>query len=110
MGKNTAIEFTELETSIEQQLAVHLQANHYPPVPLSMIPVCVEAIEAYWEDDTDKLLQLPTDGINRDGQPFQILWKGQDKAPAWAILEGHNLSPWTADYDHDATYDYQEEN
>jgi len=102
MGHNTAVDLAEnLDLSIEAQLSYHLQANHYPPVPVSMVPVCIEAINAYWDDDTDKLITLP------EG----VLWRNQTEAPAWSILEGHHLSAWTADYDIDEVYDlYDSEN
>ena len=61
MGSNFA---TELANgvgglSIEQQVAVHLSANHYPPVPSSMVQPCLDAINAYWADELDKDISLP---------------------------------------------------
>lgn len=100
MGSNLATELAEnLDLSLERQIAYHLQANHYPPVPTSMVEPCIEAIDAYWEDDTDKQITLP------EG----VLYKGLTTAPAYAILEQHHLHAWTADYDTDDTYDYREE-
>jgi hypothetical protein len=93
MGYSTALEFAELD--LDRGLSYHLQANHYPPVPLSMVPVCIEAIDAYWDDNTDKLIKLP------EG----VLWRNQTEAPAWSILEAHHLSAWTAEYDIDEMYD-----
>ena len=92
MGHTFGLALTEGDLSIEAQLSIHLQYNHYPPVPQSMVQPCVEAIEAYWNDDTCALISLP------EG----VYWKGQSSAPAWAIAEGHHLDPWTSDYDYDA--------
>jgi hypothetical protein len=92
MGYNTAVDLAELD--LDRGISYHLQANHYPPVPLSMVPVCIEAIDAYWEDNTDKLITLP------EG----VLWRNQTEAPAHAIIEAHHLSPWLVD-----NYDYDEE-
>lgn len=92
MGALQAAEMAEMMT-IEDGLAWHLRSNHYPPVPLVMIQPCVEAIEAALEDNWDKEIQLPFDG-ERDGKPFQITWRGQDTAPAWAIIDGHHLQAW----------------
>jgi hypothetical protein len=92
MGSLQAAEMAELMT-IEDGLAWHLRSNHYPPVPLVMIQPCVEAIDAALEGDWDKEIDLPFDG-ERNGKPFQITWRGQDTAPAWAIIEGHHLQSW----------------
>lgn len=92
MGSLQAAEMAEVMT-IEDGLAWHLRSNHYPPVPLVMVEPCVEAIEAALSDDWDKEIKLPFDG-ERDGKPFQITWRGQDTAPAWAIIEGHHLHNW----------------
>jgi len=35
MGYNTALDLADLD--LEQGIAYHLQGNHYPPVPLSMV-------------------------------------------------------------------------
>ena len=93
MGALQAAEMASLLDS-RSAMAWHLQSNHYPPVPSTMIDPCLEAIDAGLEDDWDRLIQLPFDGLDRNGEPFQITWRGQDKAPAWAIIEGHHLQAW----------------
>jgi hypothetical protein len=101
MGMMTAMGIAETEVSLEQQIAWHLAGNHYPPIPKAMVPVCIEAIDAYWEMDYDRLIQLPTDGLDRNGEPFQIRWRdGSDKAPAHAIIEHAHLDAWLVD-DHE---------
>ncbi len=104
MGAMTALDLaTNLDVTLEQQLSIHLSANHYPPIPQAMIPVCIEAIDAYWEDDTDRLIKLPFDGVDRNGEPFQIRWRdGSDHAPAWAVIEHAHLDAWLVD-------DYEED-
>lgn len=93
MGSMTALAIAETETTLEQQLSWHLRGNHYPPIPLDMIPVCIEAIDAYWEDDTDRLIPLPK---MEDG--FQIRWRdGSTEAPAWAVIEHAHLDAWLVD-------------
>jgi len=103
MGAMQALDLaTNIDVSLEQQLSMHLRGNHYPPIPQSMIPVCIEAIDAYWEDDTNKLIKLPFDGVDRDGNPFQIRWRdGSDSAPAWAIIEHAHLDAWLSYDDED---------
>lgn len=90
MGSIQAQEFAALTQSgdifLEQSLTWHLRANHYPPVPASMVEPCIQAIEicqaSQWGDrDQSERVPLP------DG----ILWRGEDSAPAWAIVESHHL-------------------
>lgn len=113
MGSNLSTEMTDgtledlgIHLTLEQQISIQLRNNHYPPVPSSMIQPCIEAIEACNEDDSCRLIQLPIDGVDRNGEPFQITWRGSDKAPAWAIVEGHHLEGWVAS---DDDYLYLEE-
>ena len=72
------------EITFEQQLAWHLQSNHYPPIPLSMVETCKDAIEAYWADDLDKEIELP-EGVTYRGEPT---------APAREIIINHHLAAW----------------
>jgi hypothetical protein len=104
MGAMQALDLaTNLDVTLEQQLSMHLRGNHYPPIPQAMIPVCIEAIDAYWEDDTNRLIKLPFDGVDRNGEPFQIRWRdGSDHAPAWAVIEHAHLDAWLID-------DYEDE-
>ena len=46
MGYTTAVGLAE-ELSLEAGLAYHLQANHYPPVPVAMVQPCIDAIDAF---------------------------------------------------------------
>ena len=85
MGTNTAIDLaTNIDISLEQAIGYHLQGNHYPPVPLSMVQPCIEAIDAYYENDFDKEIEMP-EGVS---------YKGKTTAPAWAIIEQHHLNAW----------------
>jgi hypothetical protein len=71
--------------SLEQGLAIHLTSNHYPAVPIEMLPTCIEAIDAVnSESDWDKLITLP----------HGISYKGLTQAPASAIIEEHHLEFW----------------
>jgi len=85
MGSVTALGIQDSVLDLETQLAYHLQGNHYPPVPLSMVQPCIEAIDAYYEDNkSEKLIAMP------EG----VLYKGKTHAPAWAIIEQHHLQFW----------------
>lgn len=86
MGHLSALAMTdeELGLTLEQQIGWHLQSNHFPPVPASMIPVCIEAIDLANEGEWDKNVSLP-EGVG---------YKGLTVAPVYAIVEQHHLSAW----------------
>ena len=74
----------EQDVSLELAISWQLQSNHYPPVPASMVPVCIEAIEVARSGDWDSTVELP-EGIT---------YKGSTEAPVYAIVEQHHLEPW----------------
>jgi hypothetical protein len=86
MGLNMATELADgtLGLDMAGAIAMHLRANHYPPVPTSMVQPCIDAIDAYWEDDLNRQIELP-EGIS---------WRGENSAPAYAVIESHHLEPW----------------
>ena len=85
MGMNTALDLAEnIDISLEQAIGYHLQGNHYPPVPLSMVKPCIDAIDAYHDNDAMRQIAMP------DG----VFYKGMSHAPAYAIIEQHHLDAW----------------
>lgn len=85
MGYNTALDLSEeLELDLEMAISIHLRSNHYPPVPLSMVQPCIDAIDACYEDNFNLEIEMP------EG----VLYKGRTTAPAWAIVEQHHLNAW----------------
>jgi hypothetical protein len=86
MGSNFANDLALADNlTIENQIAIHLSSNHYPPVPKSMVQPCVEAIDAVndaglWD------LEIPL--------PEGVSWRGLTTAPAHAIIEAHHLNAW----------------
>ena len=84
MGSVTAIGLADTTLDLETQLLYHLKGNHYPPVPLSMVPVCIQAIDFAHQDEWDETVEMP-DGIS---------YKGESCAPVWAIIEQHHLHAW----------------
>lgn len=76
--------------SLEQQIRLHLVSNHYPPVPTSMVPVCLEAIDLANSEGMYELVKLPS-GVS---------YKGHPTAPVWAIVENYHLSPWLSQDDY----------
>lgn len=90
MGSNFATDLAEnIDISLESAIGMHLQGNHYPPVPLSMVQPCIEAIDAYYDEDFDKEIEMP-EGVS---------YRGKTTAPAWAIIEQHHLSAWLPEGD-----------
>ena len=85
MGSVTAIGLADTTLDLETQLAYHLKGNHYPPVPVEMVKPCIEAIDAFYDEDFDRMIEMPMVG------DFQILYKGMSHAPASAIVEQHHL-------------------
>jgi hypothetical protein len=85
MGSNFANDLAGMEAlTLDQAVGIHLQSNHYPPVPLIMVEPCVEAIYAVNDWRSDESINLP------EG----VLYKGETTAPAWAIVEQHHLDAW----------------
>ena len=83
MGYTTALDLST-EFDLEQGIAYHLQGIHYPPVPLSMVQPCIDAIDAFYDEDYNKLIAMP------EG----VLYRGEKFAPASAIIEQHHLDAW----------------
>jgi hypothetical protein len=85
MGSNLATDLAQnIDISLEDAIAMHLRGNHYPPVPLSMVQPCIDAIDAAYEDNFNLEIEMP-EGVS---------YKGKTTAPAWAIIEQHHLSAW----------------
>lgn len=84
MGRTTAVTISELDVPLLRQIEIHLVTNFYPPIPKFMADACHSAIEAYWDGDNNRSIDMP------EG----VLYKGSTSAPAWAIVEQHRLGPW----------------
>lgn len=86
----SALDIAEnLDITLEQQIGMHLRGNHYPPVPLSMVQPCIDAIDAYHDEDYQREIELP-EGIT---------WRDKTSAPASAIVDAHHLSAWLPEWE-----------
>lgn len=83
MGYTTAQELATI-LDLEGSIAMHLTANHYPPVPRSMVQPCIDAIDAFHDEDYEREIELP-EGVS---------WRGNSTAPASAIVDAHHLDAW----------------
>jgi len=87
MGSNFATELADndlFDLDLETAIGYHLQGNHYPPVPLSMVQPCIDAIDAFYDEDYNKLIEMP-EGVSYRGEKF---------APASDNIEQHHLDAW----------------
>ena len=92
MGRTTAVTISELDAPLLEQIEIHLVSNFYPPIPRFMAQTCVDALNAFWELEPNRMIDMP------EG----VLYKSSTSAPAWAIIEQHRLGPWLdeeEDYD-----------
>lgn len=84
MGSLQAVEIADSDLDLEAQITFQLRSNHYPPVPTSMVPICIEAIDLANDGKWKEFVTLP------EG----VLWRGETNAPVSAIIEQHHLDPW----------------
>jgi hypothetical protein len=89
MGSMQAMELAsgDYNLGLEDQIRIHLTSNHYPPVPVSMVPVCMEAIDMV---NTG----LPWGKVKL---PEGVTFRGLPEAPAYDIVEQHHLEFWLAE-------------
>jgi hypothetical protein len=95
MGSVTALGIKDSVLDLETQILYHLRGNHYPPVPAEMVAPCIEAIDAFYDEDYGRMIEMPMVGN------FQILYKGMTHAPARAIVEQHHLDTFIDPADED---------
>ena len=94
MGRIFAEDLASSGLDIEGAIIMHLQGNHYPPVPAEMAQPCIDAITCYNNRESlDTEISLPK--VNG----FQITYKGSTTAPAWSIIAQHHLDPWLIEDD-----------
>ncbi|NDB60153.1 hypothetical protein EB001_17140 [bacterium] len=94
MGRIFAEDLASSGLDIEGAIIMHLQGNHYPPVPAEMAQACIDAITCYNDRESlDTEISLP----EIDG--FQVTYKGSITAPAWSIIQQHHLDPWLIEDD-----------
>ena len=60
---------------------------------LEMVKPCIDAIDAYYDEDYDRMIDMPMVG------DFQILYRGETQAPARAIVDQHHLQFWLPDWE-----------
>jgi len=70
MGRASLVGMLEM-TDQETVLRWHLQSNHYPPVPETMVQPCKEAIRAMYDGEPTRGIILP-EGVTYHGQDIVL--------------------------------------
>jgi len=70
-------------TSLWQAVAIHLQSNHYPPVPSEMVDPCLRAIKYIERGDYQHNVRLPS------GVSYRRT--GKSIVPACVLAESFHL-------------------
>lgn len=90
MGYKTASELSDASElgdifTLMMAIEIHLRVNHYPPLPLSLVTPAIEVINAYRDEDWDRLIELP-EGVT---------WRGEQFAPARECVDAWHLRAFT---------------
>lgn len=80
MGYTSALGMAKA-TDLETALSWHFTANHFPPLPTTLIPAAMQAIAMASDEEWDEAVELP-EGIT---------YKGQNTAPVAAMVEAWHL-------------------
>lgn len=86
MGHMQASEMAGM-LDIDSALQWHFRSNHYPPLPLSLIPAAKKAIQFARQGQWERYIQLPE----------QITYKGKKYAPVSAAVKEWHLDAWIGD-------------
>ena len=76
MGSNLAYDLASDELSLDLETAIgyHLQGNHYPPVPLSMVEPCIMLLMLTMMRTITDLSHYPPQflGVGRTAHPHRL--------------------------------------
>lgn len=78
MGSQTARELATL-TNLEAALIFHFRGNHYPPLPLSLIPLALKIVKE--EVGPDDEVELPQG----------VTYRGSKTAPVYECINAWHL-------------------
>ena len=86
MGRMYAEGIKEFDISLERQIGIHLQNNHYPPVSPIFVSVAIEAIQKVNDGEGNEIIIMPNN-ISKT---------------AYQVVEGLHLDTWCyGDEDYD---------
>lgn len=85
MGSTYALGIAETvaneQISLDHALRMHLTANHYPPLPVALIPLAKEAIERARDEEWDENIALPLD----------FTYQLRENLKVWEVVETLHL-------------------
>jgi hypothetical protein len=88
MGYPTAVELAKMAKNgaitLEKALALHLERNHFPPIPSVMVPSCIKAIANAKSGNMKVKIKLPK----------KVTWKGKRYVSTQLMVEEHHLEPF----------------
>ena len=76
----------------EAILGWHLTANHFPALPLSLVPACQRAIELVSSDEGQRRVRLPRGLVSRDGRHNVTAADLVEVAHLWDFVEAQTSS------------------
>ena len=87
MGRITALGLQDpiLKLTLTEQIRMHLQGNHYPPVSKVFVPLCVKAIRFANRGAGEHKLRLPEGYKTRDGKRLTTVSH---------VIEVYHLDSW----------------
>ncbi len=86
MGSQSTQGMIEMGGVSEQVMEWHLQSNHFPPVPVQMVPFAMSAVEAINEEDSDRTVHLPEGVEFRGGRTELAAWEAADALHLWDFV------------------------
>lgn len=81
MGSMAASDMVAYDGVNDATLTWHLTSNHYPPLPIELLPVAKRVIRKANDEQWEANVRLP-EGIT---------YKGSTLAPVWACVEAWHL-------------------
>lgn len=73
MGRASAEDIIQSGRPVDEQLAWHLEYNHFPPVTQSMVPFCREAIELVAGDQGETKISVGIPGSQVEIAAYKIV-------------------------------------
>ena len=86
-GMLEAVEEGLVSLPSEAALHWHLQSNHYPPLPISLVPTCQRAIELVASDEGGRRVRLPKGLVGQDGRRSVVTADLVEAAHLWDFVE-----------------------
>ena len=97
-GMLEAVEQGLVSLPSEAILHYHLQSNHYPPLPVSLVPTCQRAIELVACEEGGRRVRLPKGLVGQDGRRSVVATDLVEAAHLWEFVEAAMGDPSAEDF------------